>query len=255
MASFLHVDVQDAIAIVRLDRPPANAMTAEFFAELATVLPRLREDRVRAVVLTGTGRFFSAGLDLFEILDYDGGRFDAFTAAFDDGFTWLFEFEKPVVAAMNGHAIAGGAVLAATADFRLMTDGGGRLGLTEIQVGVPFPASALEPARFAYAGRFLPELLYRGATYEAGAAVERGLVDEIVPACDLVVRALALAGELASHNASAFSSTKRALRAEALARMRAARASGPDPAWAVWRTEETRLVMHSFRKRAVEKKS
>src|SRR4029077_13032439 len=135
-----------------IDRPPANALNRDFFAELVALLGRLEAAAdVRAVVMTGTGRFSSAGLDLFEVFGYPPGDFTDFTARFDAGFAALFGFPKPVVAAVNGHAVAGGAVLAAAADVRLMAEGDGRVGLTEIQVGVPFPAAILEIVRSACA--------------------------------------------------------------------------------------------------------
>src|SRR5262249_38045748 len=137
------------VATVTFDRPPANGMNHDFFVELEALVATLGAPAVRAVVVTGTGRFFSAGLDLFEVFAYDPPAFTDFTARFDAGFTALFGLMKPVVAAVNGHAVAGGAVLAATADFRLMAAGPGRIGLTEILVGVPFPATIMEIVRFA----------------------------------------------------------------------------------------------------------
>src|SRR5262252_10146959 len=90
------------ITIVTLDRPPANALDRSAFEELIGVFARLRESAaVRAVVVTGTGRFFSAGLDLFEVFGYPPAGFDDFTARFDEAFSALFRFPKPVVAAVN----------------------------------------------------------------------------------------------------------------------------------------------------------
>ena len=156
-----------------------------------------------------------------------------------------------MVAAVNGHAIAGGAVLAATADFRLAAEGESRIGLTEIQVGVPFPTSALEVVRFSCAGPYLAELLFHGRTYSPGDARMRRLVDEVVPAAELLPRALALAGELAATALVSFVASKRALRAESLARIAAARAGGEDPVWAAWRAPETRAAIEAFAARAI----
>src|SRR2546428_11984371 len=141
MATMLRLERQGPLAVLTLDRPPVNALNRDFFSEVGTVLPALAASDVDAVVVTGTGRFFSAGLDLFEILTYRGAEASDFMARFDDGFTGLFALDKPVVAAVDGHAIAGGAVLAAAADFRLAAEGGGRLRPPQIQAGVPFPPS------------------------------------------------------------------------------------------------------------------
>src|SRR5881628_1727618 len=256
MATMLRLERQGPLAILTLDRPPANALNRDFFVELCgATLPALAASDVHAVVVTGTGRFFSAGLDLFELLTYRGAEASAFMARFDGGFTGLFALEKPVVAAVNGHAIAGGAVLAATADFRLAGQGDSRIGLTEIQVGVPFPTSALEVVRFSCAGPHLPELLFHGRTYSPEEAHVRRLVDDVVPAADLLPRALALAGELAARSLASFAASKRALRAEGLARIAAARASGEDPIWAVWRAPETRAAMEAFAARTIGRRS
>src|SRR5262245_19287180 len=133
---FLHLSTHASVSILTIDRPPAGALNHALLKELCALLPALRE--ARALVLTGQGRFFSAGLDLLEVFSYEEPEATAFSTAFDDGITGLFALEVPLVAAINGHAIAGGGVLAATADFRLMAEGGGKIGLPEIQVGVPF---------------------------------------------------------------------------------------------------------------------
>lgn len=245
---------RDEVTVVTLDRPPANALTQASFDELTALLAEVGHDAsVRAVILTGTGRFFSAGLDLFEVFGADADTFRAFTVAFDAGFTALFGFPKPVVAAVNGHAIAGGAMLVAAADTRLVADGAAQLGFTEVLVGVPFPASALEIVRFACAGPHLTELLYDGKTYLPRPAHERRLADEVVPADELMTRARAVAADLGSRPPAAFAGIKQALRADALARMRA-HAPGADPVWGVWRTPEVRAAVEAFRTRTLSAK-
>jgi len=239
---------------VTLDRPPANALDHDLLDELRALAPRLEADDVGAVVLTGTDRFFSAGLDLDALLSYADDRAATFASSFDDAMARWFALARPLVAAINGHAIAGGAVLAAAADFRLVAEAPLKMGLTEILVGVPFPTSALEMVRFSCAGPHLTELLYRGRSYGPGEAVSRRLADEVVPAAELLGRAKRLAGELAGHRPEALLATKRALRAESLSRMKAARAHGLDPAWHEWWTPETRVAIGEFRARAVGRK-
>jgi enoyl-CoA hydratase len=246
------IDRRGDVALVTLTNPPANALARPMLEALRDVAATLRSDDSRAVVLTGAGRFFSAGLDLFEVANMIGSPDGAALArCFDQAMTGLFSLDKPVVAAINGHAVAGGAVLAATADFRLVADGPFKLGLTEILVGVAFPTSALEIVRCSCAGRYLPELLYRGMTYGPADAVQRGLADEVVPAGALVDRAVALAAELGAHRPAAFTSSKRALRAEYLARMRAAGARGLDPRWQTWRSDEALEAIARFRDRTL----
>lgn len=242
--SCLRLDTHGPVTVLTLDRPPANALDHDVMQALCDLLPRLRS--CAALVLTGSGRFFSAGLDLLEVVGYEGAQAEAFAAAFDDAIAGLFALPVPVVAAVNGHAVAGGAVLAACADFRLLADGEARAGLTEILVGVPFPTSALEAVRFSCAGAYLPELLLRGQTYSGAAAIERRLADRLLPAAEVLPQALALATELGARPGPAYAASKRALRAEAVSRMEAARAGGSDPVWTTWRTPETRARMQEY---------
>lgn len=250
------IERRGPVALLTLDNPPANALGSPVLAELAAAVEALRTDDARAVVLTGAGRFFSAGLDLFEVARLvTSPDAESFARLFDDVVTALFALEKPVVAAINGHAIAGGAVLAATADFRLIADSDLKIGLTEIQVGVAFPTSALEAVRFSCAGPHLRELLYRGQTYRPADAVARALADELVPAAELQARALALAEELAGARPLAFASSKRALRAEFLSRIQAAAGAGLDPVWRTWQTQDALQAMAAFRDRTLRKKA
>lgn len=251
----IEFQVEDGIALVRLARPPANAMNQELLAELGAISKRVEGDEVRAVVITGSGRFFSAGLDLFALLALDEAAFTGFARTFDAAFEALFAIDKPVVAAINGHAMAGGAVLAATADFRLMAEGVGRIGLTEILVGVALPTSAFEPVRFAFGGPHLGEVLLRGQGYGAAAAATRGLVHEALAEADLLPRARALATELGSSPSHAYAKIKQALRAEARAKIRAACAGGYDRIWDGWRNPETLAAIMAYRQRVVESKN
>lgn len=249
--SWVRCEVHDGVALVTLDRPKANAIEHTVCMELAAALDVARRPEVRSAVLTGSGRFFSAGLDLFAVFEYPDDRAEAFANAFDDAIEGWFAFDKPVVAAINGHAIAGGCVLAAAADFRLVADADLKVGLTEIQVGVPFPTSALEVVRASCAGARLSEVLYRGRTYGPHQAVDLALADEVVAPQELLPRAMSLAVELGNHRHDAFASTKRALRHDPLARIRAARSAGTDPVWARWRSPDLREVMERFRESKV----
>ena len=117
-----------------------------------------------------------------------------------------------MVAAINGHAIAGGAVLACCADRRIMAREGGRIGVTEMLVGVPFPALAFEIVRFAVPPRYLPEFTLSGATYATDAALDRGWIDEIAEPGELLEDAVAVAQELALLSPAAFAQTKTQIR-------------------------------------------
>ncbi len=197
-------------AEIRMAHEPANVLTVEFADALAGEISRARgEDSVRAVVLTGTESTFSAGVELFRVVD-EGGRYvDRLLESLGELFSMLRAFPKPLVAAVNGHAVAGGGVIACACDYRVMAAGQGRIGLPELKVGVPFPAVASDIVRSAIPRRYQREVMLLGRLYDPEGAAERGLVDEIVPADDLLGRAREIALDLASIPAATYSLTKR----------------------------------------------
>ena len=138
---------RDHVTVVRLEHGKVNAFDIELMRGWVSELSRLEQADTRAVVLTGTGTVFSAGVELRRLTD--GGRdyVKAFLPLLGDAFFKTFTFPKPLVAAVNGHAIAGGCVLACACDYRVMAEGKGRIGTPELSVGVPFPSMALEILR------------------------------------------------------------------------------------------------------------
>jgi enoyl-CoA hydratase len=208
------------VAVLRLVRGPVNALDLELCEAIAEAFRSLATDPATAVVLTGAGRSFSAGVDLRRLLDGGEEYVRRFLPALDAALRIPFELGKPVVAAVNGHAIAGGAVLAAAADRRLMADGGGRVGVPEIVVGVPFPRVPIEVVRYAVGDQVARQLMIGATTHTAAEAVGFGLVDEVVPAEELLDRAVAAARALAADvPPDTFAMTKAQLRRDHVERM------------------------------------
>ena len=209
--------VEVPVAVLRMAHGPVNAMDIELCREIAAQFRALAGDPVRAVVITGTERAFSAGVDLKRYLAGGEPYVREFLPALADTFRAAFELTKPMVAAVNGHAIAGGCVLAACADVVLMA--GGRIGVPEIRVGVPFPRIALEVLRTAVGEHVARRLVTGARTYDAEHALEFGLVDEVVPADQLLERAVAAARAMAADvPPDTFAMTKSQLRRVALER-------------------------------------
>ncbi len=225
-------------ALVRLDHPPANAIGPALIRRLAGALAGARAER-RPVVLTGSGRFFSAGLDL-KGLPRDRESMGAFADAFEDFLRDLFSYPGPTVAAVNGHAVAGGAILAASADFRIGAEGDYRVGVSEVALGVAFPAIAFEIVRAALAAPRTADVLLRGRLTGPAGAVESGLLHELAPAADLLDRAVALAEELGALPQRAYRHTKGSLRAEFLDRARERRAACRELFLDTWFSPESR---------------
>ena len=184
---------KDGVAVLAMRHGKANALDTELCQALCGALDDAAADGAAAVVLTGAGPVFSAGVDLKRVTAGREGYLAAFLPELRRAFTRLATFELPVVAAVNGHAIAGGFILFAAADWAVMAEGPGRAGVTELLVGVPFPAVALELLRLRAGDAQARPLALSGATFGAGEALARGLVDEAVPAAELAGRSLAAA--------------------------------------------------------------
>ena len=220
--AMLQTETRGAVTVLRLAHGKASALDLELLRTVRAAVERLgAASDVRAVVLTGSGSIFSAGVDLKRLLA--GGRdyIERFLPELDACFLTLFGCDKPVVAAVNGHAIAGGCVLAACCDIRIMAAGGGRIGVPELKVGVPFPPAVVEILRSALPAQHVQELLLRGRLCGPEEAIARGMVDEVVGPEKLMERAIEVAEEMAAVPPLAFRLTKRELREPVLERARA----------------------------------
>jgi enoyl-CoA hydratase len=239
-------EIEGDIGVVRLARPPMNAMNLELLQDLEQVLGEAERSPVRAVILTGDGPAFSAGADLFEALEQGSEYIDAAGRSLSSCFAALFRFPRPVVAAVNGHAIAGGCILLSACDYRISAAGDHRIGVTELAVGVPFPTWALEIMRFAVPGGTLQELVVTGRVYPPDRALAKGLLDEVVEAARLMERAKEIAERMAAVPRATFELTKRALRAPTEALV-AARADRDDEAVrGLWDSGEVRASIRAF---------
>lgn len=169
-----------------------------------------RDSSIRAVILTGSGSSFSAGVDLFRVLK-DGPEYGRkFLPVLDSLLRAALTLPKPMIAAVNGHAIAGGCILAAACDHRIMTEGHGRIGIPELAVGVPFPALPLQIMSARVADGPLRDLVFTGRTVLIDEAKTMGLIDEKCPSGMLMDRALEVAQKMAAIPAGAFALTKEA---------------------------------------------
>jgi enoyl-CoA hydratase len=130
----------------------------------------------------------------------------------------LFSLPKPLVVAVNGHAIAGGCIFALTGDYRIMAAGNGRIGIPELLVGVPFPPAVIEVVRFSVPPQHLQSLMYTGKTVPPDEALRLGLIDEVTPPESLIARATEVATRLAALPPRIFQLTKRQLRDKAIDR-------------------------------------
>jgi enoyl-CoA hydratase len=211
----------NGIATLRLAHGKASALDVELVEGLARATAELGlDDSVRAVILTGTGSIFSAGVDLFRLVEEGREYAERFVPALSRMLLDLFSLPKPLVVAANGHAIAGGCIFTLAGDYRLMAAGNGRIGIPELLVGVPFPPSVIEALRFALPPQHLQMLIYTGRTVAPDEALRFGLVDEVVEPATLLARAQELAAHFASLPPAAFALAKRQLRDRTISRAR-----------------------------------
>jgi enoyl-CoA hydratase len=213
------------VSVIRLEGGKANAMTGEFLDTVERAIDELERSAARAAVITGYDRFFSAGLALPTLIDLDRPGMRVAIEKFGRVMMRVFACEKPIVAAINGHALAGGCVLALMCDRRICVgDPGVQIGLIEVQVGIGLPSIVIEPLRAQVPPQSLVPIALEGRRFPPAEAVAVGLVDAIVPAGDLLALATAQAAALAANPAIAVGQVKRALRApviEAIARNQA----------------------------------
>ncbi|HZR84890.1 MAG TPA: enoyl-CoA hydratase/isomerase family protein [Candidatus Binatia bacterium] len=230
------------VLVATLDRPPANAIDEALLRDLdAAIAVSESDDRVRAVVLTGAGPFFSGGFDLrAPRREDDTAR--ALRDLYRDVHLRLLTLPKPTVAMVRGHAIAGGLVLVLACDYRLAADADYKIGLNEVAIGASFPRVALEIVRLRLTHARAAELVLGAALYPASQAPRLGVVDELLPAETLEETVMRRAARLGGFPREAYSHTKAALVAEAAARVRSETDDEAERTAAVWTTEESRAA-------------
>jgi enoyl-CoA hydratase len=229
----LITEERDDVAVLRIEHGRVGALDVELLDALTEAVTASD----RALVITGTGSSFSAGVDLRRILEGRRPYTEALLTALSRTYRAVFDHPRPTVAAVNGHAIAGGCVLALACDLRLMS--GGRIGLTELAVGVPFPTTALEVVQHALGPR-TGRVLLGGQVEDREHALALGMVDEITEPGELVPRAVALAAELAARSPESYRLAKVQLHRQANAAIEAT-AGGDAAVLAGWASDDTRL--------------
>jgi enoyl-CoA hydratase len=217
----IKVEEQGRLRVVRMDRPRGNAIDGGFLQEMAEALRVLAaDDGANAVLLASAHpKLFCPGLDLVSLSALDRPALDAFMRAFGDVALGLYGLAKPVVAALSGHAVAGGCVLALTADHRILRRGA-QVGLNEVKVGVPLPWSVALLLRASVPPSSLSRVALLGSNFTDEEAVALGLVHEVREAEGFEQACLARAEEFADKDPRAAALTKTYLRASVLAEMR-----------------------------------
>jgi enoyl-CoA hydratase/carnithine racemase len=211
MAEFVRVETDQAVATIRLDRPPMNALNAQVQDELAAAAATLTaEEGIRAGVIYGGEKVFAAGADIKEMAETSYGQMAADTRRLQDAFTAVARIPKPVVAAITGYALGGGLELALCADFRVMGQSA-RVGQPEILLGIIPGAGGTQRLPRLVGPARAKDIVFTGRFVGAEEALAIGLVDRVVPDAEVYDAARALVARYASGPALALRAAKQAI--------------------------------------------
>lgn len=209
----ISLEFSDKVAQLHLKRKVTNAINRQLVAELSEALVDLREDTdVNGLVLTSANdKFFSIGFDIPQLYDLPREEFDDFFQAFNQVCIELLTFPKPIVAALTGHAIAGGCILTLCCDYRIISDGRKLIGLNEVKLGVPIPCPVACLLPYIVGYQNAREMMYTGDFYQPEEACDMGLVDEVLPLELVRTRSIEKSATLGAGSHEAFALIKLAL--------------------------------------------
>jgi len=205
-------------AVLTLASDKVNALDREVLDEVTACVDLCDQDPdVGALIVTGEGSLFSAGVNVKDVLEHDKAHTEELLSALNSAIVGLFRCSKPTVAAINGSAIAGGCLLACACDQRLIAEEA-RIGVTELRVGVAFPTFAIELLKHA-CGPYAEQLMFDARLLDAAEACRFGLAHRCLPRSELDAAAMASAEQLATFDARAYALAKVSIRRAALAAM------------------------------------
>jgi 3,2-trans-enoyl-CoA isomerase len=233
------------VAEISLNRPPVNAMNLEFLEAVIKAHADAVDAGARAVVISGREGLFSAGLDVRELLPADRGQIVHFWKRFFVLMSSLAGSRVPVAAALTGHSPAGGAVLALHCDYRVATRGDYRIGLNEVQVGLPVPPSILYMLELVVGPRQAMLLASTGALLSPEEALRVGLVDVLAEPGEAVGEAVQWCEQLLRLPQQAMNITRQAARASIIERAQE-NEQYAETAADYWFSEETQQMMRQL---------
>lgn len=201
------IEAQGDVAVVRMTNGVTNAINLDLIEDLTIALESVQKD-FRGMVLAGNTKFFVIGFDVLSLLKLDRPGMIDFFHRFNQLTLDLFTLPLPTACAVAGHAIGGGNILALTGDYRFMAEGKKRIGLNEVQLGVPVPYLADLILRQIVGDRTATEMLYTGAMMPVADALKVGLVDEAAPEEDLEQKAIEKITTLAKFSREGFAAIK-----------------------------------------------
>ena len=207
----INVEHDEHVAILKLNRGITNALNLDFLQELSNNLQNLaQDDSVKGVVIaSNNNKFFSIGFDLPQLFELNQDKLRSFYQTFNRVSLEIYTFPKPVIAALTGHAIAGGCILAICCDYRFIANDRKLMGLNEIKLGLPVPYPADCILRQLLGPKNAQEMVYTGEFYQPERSLQMGLVDQVVSLENVVQKSIEKAKTLAAMPTQAFEIVKR----------------------------------------------
>ena len=210
---FIELQKDTGVAKLIINRGKVNALNDQVVEEMHNTLIGLKDDpEIKSIIISGSGKFFSFGFDIPEFLSYSKQKFTDYLIKFTELYTYMFLYPKPIIAAINGHAVAGGCMLASACDRRVMVTDKAKISLNEINFGSSVFAGSTEMIRYCVGNKNAAEILYSGKMYSAEEAKVLGLIDEVTTENELMNVATSLAVDLGKKPAAAFADIKLLLR-------------------------------------------
>mgnify|MGYP000734207827 CR=1 FL=1 len=208
--STVETEISGGVGIVRLSSGRKNPINPDLVKDLSERIEEIKEgEEIQSLVLTSSDdRFFSIGLDVPRLIDLERSEFRKFIREFNLLCLDIYTLPKPSVASINGHAIAGGCILALCCDYRYMSEGKRLIGLNEVKLGVSVPYLPHKILEQTAGERTATEMIYGGEFYSPEKALEMGVVDEIFSSEELLEKSVEKARNLGRMPGKAFAAVK-----------------------------------------------
>jgi len=207
----------NGVLTVELDRGRSNPINFDMVDGLIELFTTAKTDTsIKGIILTGQPKFFSVGLDIIELYGYDRDKMKAFWKRFTEMVKTLASFPKPFVTAISGHSPAGGCILAICSDYRIMVEGKYRIGLNEVPLGIVLPDYVFQLYSYWMGKRQAYHYLMVGHLLSTEEGLTCGLLDEVVPAEQLMERAELKMQDYLKHNQNGWQQSKINIRKDIL---------------------------------------
>jgi len=238
---------QENYVIAQLNRGKANPMNRQMIQELTELVHELTHNfEAKGLIITGKEHYFSAGLDLVELFQFNPQEMEDFWKDFSKMMLALASFPKPLIASITGHSPAGGCILALCADYRVMAEGNYRIGLNEVPVGIIVPHHILALYAFWIGNKNAYQNLMEGKLLLPQEALQSELVDDVVPLEDVLTKAEAKMKHYLSFDAVTWQKTKMHLRKDLIKALDVSSTDSFKETLEHWWSPEVRHILHTI---------